>query len=53
MSKNTNKGYRKGCIKNRTQVFNPKTNKYIKRDTKTGLFISSSNNKYKNVIEEK
>ncbi len=53
MAGNTNQGHRKGAVKERSQVFNPKTEQYIKRDTKTGKFISASNNKYKGIKEEK
>ncbi len=44
MAKNTNNGCsRKGAVKERSQVFNPKTEQYVKRDTNTGQFISASN----------
>ncbi len=39
MAKNTNEGSRIGIIKNRTQVYNPKTDCYVKRDKETGQFI--------------
>lgn len=39
----TNKPYgdsqRKGAVKDRSQTFNPKTDKWVKRDTNTGRFI--------------
>lgn len=53
MAKNTDNGYRIGAIKDRSQVYNPKTNQYIKRDATTGKFIATSNNKFKGVTEEK
>jgi hypothetical protein len=53
MGKNTKEGHRVGAVKERTQVYNPKTEQYVKRDTKTGKFISASDNKYKGVTEEK
>ena len=53
MAKNTNEEYRKGSVKDRTQLYNPKTEKYIKRDTKTGQFISSSDKKFKGIKLEK
>lgn len=53
MGKNTNEGHRKGAVKERSQVYNPKTEQYIKRDTQTGRFMSTSDNKYKGVKEEK
>lgn len=32
MAKNTGEGHRKGAVDNRTQVKNPKTDKYVKRN---------------------
>lgn len=52
MGKNTNNGYRQGVVKERTQTYNPKTNQYVKRDTKTGTFVSSKDTPYKNVRKE-
>lgn len=52
MAKNTNDGYRIGAVKDRTQVFNPKNSTFIKRDAKTGQFISASKNKYKGITKE-
>lgn len=49
MAKNTNEGTRVGSIKERTQYYNEKNKLYIKRDTTTGKFISSSKNKYKSI----
>ena len=49
MAKNTNEGHRKGAIKERSQVYNPKTEQYVKRDASTGRFLSASNNRYKGV----
>ena len=49
-----NKGStRKGAVKDRSQVFNEKTGMYIKRDKKTGRFISCKKTKYKGIINEK
>lgn len=53
MGTNTNEGYRVGAVKCRTQILNPKTKQYVKRDTVTGKFISASDKKYKGVTEEK
>ncbi len=39
MAKNTGDGYRKGSVTDRSQVYNPKTGDYVKRDTDTGRFI--------------
>ena len=44
MAKNTKDGHRVGAVKDRSQIYNPVTEQYIKRDTKTGKFISSSDN---------
>ena len=33
MATNTGKGHRKGSVKDRTQVKNPKTDQWVKRDT--------------------
>lgn len=52
MAKNTDEGYRKGSVKDRSQTYNPKTEQYVKRDTKTGKFMAASNNKYKGVTKE-
>jgi hypothetical protein len=41
MAKNGQKGHgRIGRIKQRSQVLNPKTNRYTERDAKTGRFIN-------------
>jgi hypothetical protein len=53
MAGNTGNGYRAGAVKERTQVFNTKTGQFVKRDTVTGRFISTSDTKYKGVKEEK
>lgn len=41
MAKNppTGDGHRIGQVTNRSQVLNPHTQRYVKRDTTTGLFI--------------
>lgn len=52
MAGNTGKSYRKGAIANRSQVVNPKTKQYIKRDSKTGRFLSSKSSPYKGVTSE-
>jgi hypothetical protein len=53
MAKNTNMGTRKGAVKERSQVFNPLTEQYVKRDANTGRFIAVSANKFKGVKMEK
>ncbi|MBA42933.1 MAG: hypothetical protein CMF62_02850 [Magnetococcales bacterium] len=52
MAKNTGKGYRKGITNERTQVYNEKTKLYVKRDTKTGRFLSSKSTPFKNIRKE-
>ena len=47
---------RVGAVKNRTQVYNPKTDKWVKRDSQTGKFMdmkTSSNALFKGVRKEK
>ena len=39
MATNTNKGTRKGAVKNRVQVLNPVTKRWVKLDTTTGRII--------------
>ncbi len=56
----TNKPYgdnaRIGAVKDRSQVYNPKTDLWVKRDTNTGRFIdvkTSSPTPFKGVRKEK
>ncbi len=46
---------RKGAVKNRSQVINPKTGLYIKRDGDTGQFmdVKTTGGKFKGVRTEK
>jgi hypothetical protein len=53
MGKNTGTNYRKGSVLNRSQCYNDKTKQYVKRDKKTGRFISSKKTPYKGVTKEK
>jgi hypothetical protein len=39
MGRNTGHGYRQGEVRERSQVQNPKTGDWIKRDTETGEFV--------------
>lgn len=39
MATTNSKGHRVGTIKHRTQVYNPKLKRFVKRDTETGHFI--------------
>lgn len=55
MARNTNKGTRKGAVRERTQVFNPTTGHYVKRDASTGKFmeVKSDGKPFKGVVKEK
>jgi hypothetical protein len=55
MARNTGRGSRIGSVKNRTQVQNPKTGRFIKRDTETGQFINQKSDvkPFKGVAKEK
>lgn len=47
---------RVGAVKGRSQVYNPKTDSWVKRDTTTGRFMdvkTSSNSPFKGVRKEK
>ena len=47
---------RHGAVKNRSQVKNPKTNQWVKRDGDTGRFMdvkTSSNKPFKGITKEK
>ncbi len=39
MAKNTGKGSREGAVRDRSQLHNPHTDRWVKRDTYTGRFI--------------
>jgi hypothetical protein len=52
MGKNTGDNYRKGAVRDRSQVLNEKTGQYIKRNTTTGLFVSSKSTPYKGITNE-
>ena len=51
----TGDGHRNGAVKDRSQVYNPKTEDWVKRDTDTGRFIDrkSDNDPFKGVRKEK
>ena len=54
MATNTGDGFRRGAVRNRSQVHNPKTGTYVKRDTETGRFIDgkSDGRPFKGVRKE-
>jgi hypothetical protein len=39
MAKNTGKNHRRGAVRDRSQSYNPKTDRWTKRDDSTGRFI--------------
>ncbi|MBO6534048.1 MAG: hypothetical protein JJ885_08025 [Muricauda sp.] len=45
---------RKGAVKNRSQVLNPKTGLYVKRDSNSGRFmdVKTSGGKFKGVTDK-
>lgn len=51
----TGDGHRKGAVRKRSQTYNPKTNKWTKRDTDTGQFIDqkADDKPFKGVRKEK
>ena len=48
-------GHRKGAVKDRSQVLNDKTGRYVKRNTKNGQFmdVKSDDKPFKGVRKEK
>lgn len=54
MATNTGDNHRIGSVKDRTQVHNPKTDTYVKRDTETGRFMDQKKNgePFKGVAQE-
>lgn len=54
MAKNTGRGYRKGAVRQRSQVRNPRTGTWVKRDSGSGRFIDgkSDNAPFKGVTKE-
>ena len=55
MAKNTGEGYRKGEVRQRSQLPNPITGGYTKRDAETGQFIEvkEGSKPFKGVRKEK
>jgi hypothetical protein len=55
MATNTGKNYRQGAVKGRSQVENPKTGTWVKRDGNTGQFMDgkSDTKPFKGVRKEK
>lgn len=55
MAKNTGKDFRRGAVTGRSQVRNPKSNTFVKRDTDTGRFMDgkSDGTPFKGVRKER
>lgn len=55
MAKNTGEGFRRGEVRDRSQVRNPKTDTWTKRDSDTGRFMGGKEDgkPYKGVRKEK
>ena len=55
----TNKPYgdnaRKGAVRSRSQTYNPRTNRWVKRNTETGQFMNqkADENPFKGVRKER
>jgi hypothetical protein len=51
----TGDGHRNGAVRERSQVYNPKNDCYVKRDTETGRFmdVKSDGEPFKGVRKEK
>ncbi len=55
MAKNTGQDFRRGAERDRSQVQNPKTGDWVKRDDSTGRFINvkEDGKRFKGVRREK
>jgi hypothetical protein len=55
MGKNTGRNFRRGEEKKRSQVLNPKTDEWVKRNAKTGKFmeVDTSGKPFKGVRKER
>lgn len=55
MAKNTDEGYRRGSVNDRSQVLNPRTGNYVKRDETSGRFMRQKKDgtPFKGVAREK
>ncbi len=51
----TGDGHRNGAVKGRSQTYNPKTDRWVKRDSESGQFIDQKADKkpFKGVRKEK
>jgi hypothetical protein len=55
MAKNTGKDFRRGAVDDRSQVLNPRTDQFVKRDTNNGQFmdVKQDGKPFKGVTKEK
>ncbi len=55
MAKNTGENYRLGSVKDRTQVLNPRTGLFVKRESSTGKFtaVKTGGSPFKGVAHER
>ena len=55
MAKNTGSNSRRGAVRGRTQSYNPRTERWTKRDSATGRFVDtkSGGEPFKGVTKEK
>jgi len=55
MARNTGDGYRRGAVDDRSQVYNPKIERWTQRDTETGRFMDVKHDQdpFKGVRKEK
>ena len=49
MAGNSGKGHRNGQVKDRKQVYNPRTKQYVKINTQTGKIMASKETPFKGV----
>ncbi len=54
MGKNTGEGHRVGAIKDRVQIHNPRTDRWVKLDTRTGRIVDQKKSKgpYKGIRQK-
>lgn len=55
LAKNTGHGFRRGAVRDRSQVHNPKTDTWVKRNDDTGQFMDGKADRepFKGVRKEK
>lgn len=55
MAKNTGRGFRRGAVRARSQIRNPLTRLWVKRDDSSGRFVDgkTSRGRFKGIRREK